>query len=93
MNGSISDPPGCAEVMDQLFAFVDGEMTQAEWQRVRAHLDECGPCDASYRTECLVKALVARSCCEHAPDQLRARVLVAIRRGLGGQTGNLPSGL
>jgi mycothiol system anti-sigma-R factor len=70
---------GCGEVLDRLFAFVDNEMSKDDWQQIRTHLDSCDPCLGSYRLECLVKALVARSCCEDAPAQLRERVMDAIR--------------
>ena len=46
---------------------------------VRQHLDECGPCLHKYDLERTVKAVVARSCTESAPDTLRQRVLLSIR--------------
>jgi mycothiol system anti-sigma-R factor len=79
MNHSPDGDVGCQEVLDRLFAFVDNEMPRTDWEQIRDHLDICDPCLASYRLECLVKALVARSCCEDAPAQLRQRVLDAIR--------------
>ncbi len=47
---------------------------------VRLHLDVCGPCLAKYDLQRTVKALVARSCSESAPDELRERVLLSIRQ-------------
>ena len=45
---------------------------RARRRRLRArsssHLDECGPCLEEYDLETKVKALVKKSCSEHAPD-------------------------
>jgi mycothiol system anti-sigma-R factor len=93
VSDSASGRVDCAEVLDQLYAFVDAEMSPGDWQRVRAHLEACSPCQANYQLECLVKALVARSCCEHAPAQLRERVLGEIRHRPSGPEGYGPTGL
>lgn len=74
--------PDCAEALDHLYEFLDGEIDADEAGRIRAHLDECGPCLQEYDVERIVKAIVARSCCQQAPDVLRARVvaqLVSVR--------------
>jgi mycothiol system anti-sigma-R factor len=47
---------------------------------VKAHLEECAPCLQSYDLQAQVKALVARSCMEHAPESLRQRVRVQIQQ-------------
>lgn len=70
----------CAEVLERMFFFIDNEMEQADWREIQQHLDECGPCLEKYDLERTVKALVARSCSEHAPEQLRERVLLRIRQ-------------
>ena len=46
---------------------------------MQLHLDECGPCLEKYDLQRTVKAVVARSCSESAPDELRQRVMVQIR--------------
>ena len=45
----------------------------------QAHLDECGPCLERFDLQRTVKAVVARSCSEAAPNDLRQRVMVQIR--------------
>jgi len=69
----------CSEVIHQIFVFIDHELDQASCGEIQQHLDECGPCLAKYNLERTVKALVARSCTEHAPDNLREKVLTRIR--------------
>jgi mycothiol system anti-sigma-R factor len=69
----------CSEVIHQIFVFIDNELDQASCGEIQQHLDECGPCLAKYNLERTVKALVARSCTEHAPAELREKVLLRIR--------------
>ena len=52
-------------------------LTPWDFQR---HLDDCGPCLHEIDVERIVKALIARSCTEHAPAELRQRVIFSIRQ-------------
>ncbi len=70
----------CAEILQRIFFFIDNELEGADCVQIQQHLDECQPCLEKYRLETTVKALVQRSCAEHAPDQLRERVLLRIRQ-------------
>ena len=70
----------CAEVLENLFLFLDHEMEDASYAEIKEHLDECAPCLAKYHLEEVVKALVARSCTERAPESLRQRVRVQIQQ-------------
>ena len=70
----------CSEVLSRVFFFLDNELEQADQREIQHHLDECGPCLARYDLERTVKALVARSCSETAPEGLRQRVMLSIRQ-------------
>jgi mycothiol system anti-sigma-R factor len=73
----------CAEILDRVYVFLDKEMGDEpmSYALVEEHLDECAPCLDKYDLERVVKALVARSCQgEHAPDELRRRVLIRIQQ-------------
>ena len=70
----------CSEVLERMFFFIDHELADADYTEIQQHLDECAPCLQKYDLERTVKALVARSCPEHAPESLRDRVLLSIRR-------------
>ena len=72
----------CREVLEQVYLYLDGEMTDdAKCADIRQHLDECSPCLRQYGIEQEVKVLVARCCGgEIAPDGLRARVLLRIKQ-------------
>jgi mycothiol system anti-sigma-R factor len=69
----------CAEVLALVYGFLDGEVDEAQKDRIREHLDECTPCLRQYGLEQAVKSLLARSCgCEHAPERLRTQVVARI---------------
>lgn len=69
----------CSEVLGRMFVFIDNELDSAGCAQIQQHLEECGPCLAKYDLERTVKAVVARSCTEVAPQGLRERVMVSIR--------------
>jgi mycothiol system anti-sigma-R factor len=69
----------CAEVIEQVYLYLDGECGDEMRNKIRVHLDECAPCLRKYGVEQDVKALVARCCGDdHAPDGLRERVLTKL---------------
>ena len=69
----------CVEFLDRIVYFIDNELDEADCAVVQVHLRECGPCLERYDLQRTVKALVARSCSEAAPDGLRERVQVQLR--------------
>ena len=70
----------CSEVLAAVYLYLDGEQDAQHHDKIRIHLDECAPCLRQYGLEQAVKALVARSCAEQAPSDLRDRVLVKIQQ-------------
>jgi mycothiol system anti-sigma-R factor len=70
----------CNEILDRVYVFIDHELDNASSEQIQTHLDECGPCLREVDLERLVKALVARSCHERAPVELRQRVMFSIRQ-------------
>lgn len=69
----------CADFLEQIVYFLDNELDTADCAAVRVHLDTCNPCLEKYDLQRTVKAVVARSCSEAAPADLRARVMMRVR--------------
>ena len=69
----------CGDVLDAVYHYLDGELTDTTLHQIRHHLDLCSPCLREYGSEREVKILVARSCCETAPEELRQAVVARIR--------------
>ena len=70
----------CADYLERIVYFLDNELDDADCSVVRAHLDTCNPCLEKYDLQRTMKALVARSCSEPAPSDLRQRVMVRLEQ-------------
>lgn len=76
----------CAEALDRLFEFLDGEVQEADADDIRAHLAACEPCLAAYDVEDHLRKLIKRSCHESAPAELHVRIrhqLTVLRQQVG----------
>ncbi len=69
----------CADFLERIVYFIDNELDEADCSEVRVHLDSCNPCLEKYDLQRTVKSVVARSCSESAPNELRERVMVRLR--------------
>ncbi|MEQ4498406.1 mycothiol system anti-sigma-R factor, partial [Nocardioides kribbensis] len=69
----------CADYLEQIVYFIDNELAEADCDAVRVHLDTCNPYLEKYDLQRTVKQIVARSCSESAPDELRQRVMLRVR--------------
>jgi mycothiol system anti-sigma-R factor len=71
----------CTEVLDRVYAYLDGELDNPGCAKIRQHLDECGPCLREYGLEEVVKQLVHKHCGHDAvPADLRTKVLGRIEQ-------------
>ncbi len=76
--GACSEGP-CTEAKSHLWDYLDGEMEGADCARIREHVEHCPPCDDLFRNEQKIKDAVSRACgCEHAPQDLRGRIVAMI---------------
>ena len=70
----------CADFLDRIVYLLDNELDATEIREVKHHLEECAPCLERYDVQRTIKTIVARSCHEAAPDDLRQRVIVQLRQ-------------
>ena len=69
----------CPEYIENLYAYIDGELTPARYQELKQHLEDCPPCLTEYERDILLKRLIKRACtCESAPEELRATIMTRI---------------
>lgn len=69
----------CADFLQGIVYLLDNELNDADVSAVRTHLDSCNPCFETYDLQRRVKELVARSCAETAPAELRLKVTMLCR--------------
>jgi len=70
----------CADFLEQIVFFIDNELAEADCTAVREHLDRCNPCLEKYDLQRTMKAVVARSCAEVAPHELRDKVMLRLQQ-------------
>ncbi len=65
----------CAQVMRDVWLFLDNEMDPANRAALQKHLDDCSPCLDQAGVDAKLKELLHRKCGgDRAPDQLRAKL-------------------
>lgn len=70
----------CADVLAEVWLFLDDECDGSRRALLSRHLDECGPCLAEYGLDKKLKKLLATKCGgEHAPEGLRNKLRQQIR--------------
>lgn len=75
----MSDRDDCVNALARLYEFLDHEVTEAEADEIRLHLDACEPCLDCFGVEEAVRSIVKRSCTgQRAPESLRLRVVTQI---------------
>lgn len=77
---SYPEPLDCSAVFADVFLLLDNECDDGARERVQGHLQECPSCFEHYAIQRELKALLQRKCCEAAPEGLRERLRVEIRR-------------
>jgi mycothiol system anti-sigma-R factor len=70
----------CADVLNDVWLYLDHECDAARARLLQRHLDECEPCLELYGIEEHLKRLLHRKCGgEHAPDELKQRLREKVR--------------
>jgi len=80
MHGNEPTNEECVDFLERIMRLIDNELEDGDCAVVRAHIDSCNPCLERYDLQRTVKTLVARSCSETAPSELRDRVRVQIQQ-------------
>ena len=68
----------CDDALHTMYEFLDGELTSAKRDAIRAHLDECPPCFEGFDFEAELRLVIARKCIEEVPGDLKARIAAAL---------------
>jgi mycothiol system anti-sigma-R factor len=67
-----TDP--CNQALEELYHFLQGELTEERRVTIRVHLDGCSSCLEVYDFEAELREVVAERCSEQVPDDLRKRI-------------------
>jgi mycothiol system anti-sigma-R factor len=68
----------CGEALQELYTFLDGELTPQRRVAISEHLDRCHDCIEAFDFEAELKIVIAQKCREQVPDHLRQRIASAL---------------
>jgi anti-sigma factor (TIGR02949 family) len=77
----------CAEVLQDLYVFLDGECADDLEASVRHHLGDCPPCMDRADFERALRELIASKCRDAAPTGLVDRIIDGLRAAAPGEGG------
>ena len=69
----------CKAAVEELYEFLDGELTDAKRASISDHLHACAPCLDAFEFHGELKTVVSQKCRTELPSGLRDRVLDALR--------------
>lgn len=75
----VANPSDCREAVEQLYAFLDGELTAEKRTSISNHIDACGHCLDAYEFHTELKTVISKKCHTDLPVGLRDRVFDALR--------------
>ena len=68
----------CNETLQELYEYLDGQLTDDIREQIKVHLDDCSPCLGAYDFEAELRHVVRHRCVDEVPQSLRDRIARAI---------------
>ena len=72
--------PRCEETYQEIWTFLDGELTDDKRAKIKAHLDECPPCVGAEHFEAELRKVISQKCRDEVPESLKMRIAEALRQ-------------
>ena len=69
----------CEEALQELYHFLQGELTEERRSLINGHLDGCTTCLGAFDFEAELRRVVAERCRETVPEHLRLRIAALIQ--------------
>lgn len=68
----------CYEIREQIYSYMDGELTLWRRRAVSIHLSECTPCSSGMEFKVVLRASVAQRSVDPLPPALHQRIVALI---------------
>ena len=68
----------CRSVVEELFTFLDGELTETRRYQITTHMTGCVDCHEVVEFHAELKMAISQKCREDVPDELRLRIANAL---------------
>ena len=69
----------CDDALENIYLYLDGELTSDVAEDIRRHLDDCPPCFDAFHFERRLKAVVRTRLQEDVPQEMLIRLKQVIR--------------
>ena len=69
-----SSSSACADALEKLYVYLDGELTDEKRSTIRHHLDDCNPCFEAFDFEAELRIVISTRCRDEVPEGLRNRI-------------------
>jgi mycothiol system anti-sigma-R factor len=66
--------PDCAAALDELYTYLDGELTAETRALISSHLSDCNPCLEVFDFEAELRIVVQSKCRDEVPESLRLKI-------------------
>ena len=70
----------CVDALEELYTFLDGELTVEKREHIRVHLDDCNPCLETFDFEAELRIVISTKCRESVPESLKEKIREQILR-------------
>jgi mycothiol system anti-sigma-R factor len=64
----------CEQAIQELYVYIDGELTDEKRSTIKGHLDDCNPCFEAFDFEAELRIVISTKCRDEVPDSLRTRI-------------------
>jgi mycothiol system anti-sigma-R factor len=81
----------CDDALHELYTFLDDEMTPANKERIRQHLEDCQGCLEAYDFEAELRKVIAAKCRDQVPPEVLDRLRQKLRREIDTASGPSPA--
>ncbi len=68
------EKPDCAAALDELYSYLDGELTDETRSVIAHHLRDCNPCLEVFDFEAELRIVVQSKCRDEVPESLRLKI-------------------
>ena len=72
------DEVDCSAVVEELYTFLDGELTETRRVQITTHMHGCVDCHEVMEFHAELKMVISQKCREAVPDHLRLRIAKAL---------------
>ncbi len=79
--------PQCDDVIENMYLFLDKEITEEKRADVQQHLTECIPCLEAFEFEAELKTVIATRCKDKVPAHLYEKIMTSLTAETEGNSG------